>query len=123
MLREKKYTEALDLLDKQSTPLSVFLRVHIHQQMKNPVLAVDTLLSDVLTWKPAHVPEAYVQMLIKASQNLNHCDKVDSLIEMTKEKLSAQTYFAYIEMLQYFKLNDKVPEVVQLLIDKEPDNK
>lgn len=42
---------------------------------------------------------------------------------MTKEKLSAQTYFAYIEMLQYFKLNDKVPEVVQLLIDKEPDNK
>ena len=44
MVREKKYTEALALLDKQSTPLSVFLRVHIHQQQKNPVLAVDTLL-------------------------------------------------------------------------------
>lgn len=60
MLREKKYTEALDLLDKQSSPLSVFLRVHIHQQQKKPVLAVDTLLEDVLTWKAAHVPEAYV---------------------------------------------------------------
>lgn len=48
-------------------------------------------------------------MLVKASQNLNHCDKIASLIEMTKENLSAQTYFAYIEMLQYFKLDNKVP--------------
>lgn len=96
--------------------------MHIYQQQRQPVLAVDTLLNDVLGWKPARIPEAYIQMLIKSCLNLAHCDKISQLVDKS-EHLSAVTYFAYIEMLQQFKLHEQVPSVIENMLSREPDNK
>jgi len=70
LLKDKKYTEALALLKDREEYFSVFLRVNIHMQQRQPVLAMDALLSNLSQWKPSEIPEGYIQMLIKSSLNL-----------------------------------------------------
>jgi hypothetical protein len=67
-VRERKYEEALQVLQGREDPYSVFLRVHIYMQSRRPELAIDTLLRDIQTFKP--VPEPYLQMLIKSCLTL-----------------------------------------------------
>jgi hypothetical protein len=77
---------------------------------------MDCLLTDVLRWDPTTVPEGYVLMLIKSCLNLQQASQVCDLVNRCEANLTASTIFAYIEMLQLYKLNDQVPAVIELLL-------
>ena len=45
------------------------------------------------------------------------------MVDRCEANLSANTIFAFIEMLQSYKLNDQVPAVIERLLQREPQNK
>lgn len=66
-------------------------------QQRQPAQALDTLLTDVLKWKAADVPDGLLQMLIKSCMNLTQLDKITQI--MDKADVGSPVIFAYIEAL------------------------
>lgn len=121
LLRDKKYSDAMQMVENREDAFSVLLKVHILMQQKQTAQAIDTLVADLMKWPGQDIPDGLLQMLIKSTLNLSQVEQLSELLK--KAEFSAQVYFAYIEVLMQFKQNSKIPEYVELLYQREPENK
>lgn len=123
LIKDKKYEEALAAVEGLNTKFAVFVRIHILQQMRQPERAVDILLDDLETWPLESIPDEYFLMLSKSVLSLKHAEKLSLLIEKCSQTVSAQVLMAYVDLLQAWKLDGKLPAVVENLLRLQPNNK
>ena len=123
LIKDKKYQEALAAVQSMNTKYAVFIRVHIFQQMRESERAVDTLLEDLETWIIDRIPNEYLLMLFKSMITLKQAERLSQIVEKCSKTVSAEVLLAYVDMIKTWKMNTRLPSVVESLLVHLPKDK